>query len=240
MSQAGKSEAPKTDVIAKVTHTGLDPKAAEKKLALSGPSASSSATAPSTASASASTAAATTPAPVTATATPAVLGLDDLAADDDMIELVSKEQRKFKVSKKAAIASTLVKTAIENDKDAKEVTLVHIETAIVQKVVDYMNHHTTVPPRKIEKPLKSTNLRELVDDFDAKFVDTIDQETMFKLLLAANYMDIKSLLLLMCAKVASLMKGKTPDQIRKTFNIRSDYTPEEEEEVRKEHRDLIE
>lgn len=39
-------------------------------------------------------------------------------------------------------------------------------------------------------------------------------------------MDVKSLLYLMCAKVASLMKGKTPDQIRKTFNIRSDYTPQ--------------
>jgi len=63
---------------------------------------------------------------------------------------------------------------------------------------------------------------------------------MFKLLLAANYMDIKSLLMLMCAKVASLLKGKSPEQIRKTFNIRSDYTPEEEEEVRREHKDLIE
>jgi hypothetical protein len=33
---------------------------------------------------------------------------------------------------------------------------------------------------------------------------------------------------------------KTPDQIRKTFNIRGDCgTPEEEEEIRQMHRDLL-
>ena len=53
-------------------------------------------------------------------------------------------------------------------------------------------------------------------------------------------MDIQPLLFLMCAKVASLMRGKTPEEIRRTFNIRSDYTPEEEEQVRKEHKDLLE
>ena len=70
-------------------------------------------------------------------------------------------------------------------------------------------------------------MKELVDDWDANFTDT-NQDVMFKTLLvggqfnviyssqiacvamrgqAANYMDIKPLLMLMCAKVASLMKG---------------------------------
>ena len=49
---------------------------------------------------------------------------------------------------------------------------------------------------------------------------------------AANYMDIKPLLDLTCAKVASMIKGRTPDEIRKIFNISSDFTPEEEIKVR--------
>lgn len=65
------------------------------------------------------------------------------------------------------------------------------------------------------------------------------QEFLFKLLLAANYLNIRPLLALCCAKVASLMKGRTPDQIRAVFNIRNDYTQAEEEEVRKEYKDLI-
>ena len=53
---------------------------------------------------------------------------------------------------------------------------------------------------------------------------------------AANYMDIKSLLDLTCAKVASMIKGKTPEDIRKTFNIVNDFTPEEEAKVREENK----
>jgi S-phase kinase-associated protein 1 len=32
-----------------------------------------------------------------------------------------------------------------------------------------------------------------------------------------------------------MIKGKTPDEIRKTFNIKNDFTPAEEEQVRKEN-----
>lgn len=46
-----------------------------------------------------------------------------------------------------------------------------------------------------------------------------------QMILAANYMDIKSLLDLCCAKVASMIKGKTTEEIRKTFNIKNDFTP---------------
>ena len=49
-------------------------------------------------------------------------------------------------------------------------------------------------------------------------------------------MDVKPLLDLTCAKVASMIKGKTPEQIRKTFNIVNDFTPEEEEAVRAENK----
>ncbi len=54
--------------------------------------------------------------------------------------------------------------------------------------------------------------------------------------MAANYLDIKSLLDLSCAKIATLIKGKTPEEIRKTFNIVNDFTPEEEAQIREENK----
>ncbi|PHT43410.1 E3 ubiquitin ligase complex SCF subunit sconC [Capsicum baccatum] len=51
---------------------------------------------------------------------------------------------------------------------------------------------------------------------------------------AANYLNIKSLLDLTCQTVVDMIKGKTPEEIRKTFNIKNNFTPEEEEEVRRE------
>ena len=52
---------------------------------------------------------------------------------------------------------------------------------------------------------------------------------------AANYLDIKPLLDLTCKTVANMIKNKSPEEIRSTFNIQNDFTPEEEEQVRKEN-----
>ena len=62
----------------------------------------------------------------------------------------------------------------------------------------------------------------------------------FDLILGANYMDIKPLLELASSKVASIIKSKTTEEIRKTFNIINDFTPEEEQQIIKENKWYIE
>jgi len=163
-----------------------------------------------------------------------VKGLDDGGADE-VLKLVSQELEKIPVPKKVAMMSELVKTMAEGDKEEKEIPLPNVKSAVLNKVVAYMKYHVDNPAKEIEKPLKSANMNEVVSQWDADFVD-VDQELLFELILAANYMDIKPLLDLTCAKVASMIKGKTPEQIRKTFNITNDFTPEEEEAVRAENK----
>merc|ERR1711964_751571 len=55
--------------------------------------------------------------------------------------------------------------------------------------------------------------------WDATFIDNIEKtmgkKMIFKIILAANYMAIKSLLHLGCAKIATLIKGKSPEEIKK-------------------------
>ena len=158
--------------------------------------------------------------------------------------LVSQEGDKFEVPKNVAMMSELVKTMIRTDDDDddddeaedQEIPLVNVKNKVLVKVIEFCKYHTENGPMKeIEKPLKSPDMKEVVSAWDADFVQ-IEQEMLFELILAANYMDIKSLLDLTCAKVASMIKGKTPEEIRKTFNIVNDFTPEEEAQVREENK----
>lgn len=160
---------------------------------------------------------------------------DDLGEEDIMLTLCSAEGDKYPIKKSVAVQSELVKTMWEGDKDEKDIPLPNVKGPTLKKVVEFMEYHKENATKEIEKPLKSANMHEVVPEWDANFVET-DQETLFELILAANYMDIKPLLDLTCAKVASMIKGKTPEEIRKRFNIQNDFTPEEEEAVRAENK----
>lgn len=59
----------------------------------------------------------------------------------------------------------------------------------------------------------------------------VDQGILFDLVLAANYLDIQALLDVTCKIVANMMNGKTPEEIRKTFNIYNDFSPAEEAQI---------
>lgn len=57
---------------------------------------------------------------------------------------------------------------------------------------------------------------------------------LFHLIAAANYLDIKGLFAVACKTVANMMKGKSPEEIRKIFDIEDELTEEEREIIRKE------
>eukprot|EP00922_Rhytidocystis_sp_ex-Travisia-forbesii_P033383 GHVS01049614.1.p1 GENE.GHVS01049614.1~~GHVS01049614.1.p1 ORF type:complete len:165 (-),score=24.32 GHVS01049614.1:151-645(-) len=151
------------------------------------------------------------------------------------VKLISAEQEEIMVERDVAVMSSLVKTMLEDSNDA--VPLPQVRTAVLEKIVDYCRYHNAHPEDTVEipKPLKSANIADVVCDWDAKFVD-IELGMINEIIVAANFMDIKPLLDLTCAKIASLIKGKTPEEIRKQFNITNDFTPEEEAQIREENK----
>ena len=65
-------------------------------------------------------------------------------------------------------------------------------------------------------------------EWDAEFVE-VDQSTLFDLLLAANYLNIKSLQDLTSQKMVDMIKGKSPDEIHKILNIKDDFAKRKKE-----------
>ena len=121
-------------------------------------------------------------------------------------------------------------------------------------MIEWCEHHKNDPPAANEDETDSRKKTTDIEEWDQKFMQ-VDQEMLFEIILvcrsssssktlhadyllfaqAANYLDIKALLDVGCKTVANMIKGKSPEEIRKTFNIQNDYTPEEEDQIRREN-----
>nr|GEY49458.1 SKP1-like protein 1B [Tanacetum cinerariifolium] len=145
-----------------------------------------------------------------------------MASSTKVIVLKSSDGKTFELDEMVALESHTIKHMIEDECADTIIPLPNVTSRILSKVIEYCKKHVEAPA---EQDLKS---------FDTNFVK-VDQGTLFDLIMAANYLNIKSLLDLTCQTVADMIKGKTPEEIRKAFNIKNDFTREEEEEVRREN-----
>ncbi|CAD8047432.1 unnamed protein product [Paramecium primaurelia] len=155
---------------------------------------------------------------------------------ENKVKLSTQDGVIIEVDKEVACKSHLINTIIDDTGSEEEIPLPNVKSSILKKVIQYCELHRNDTPPEIEKPLRSNNLSDCVEQKDAEFIDIPNLEELFDIILAANYLDIKSLLDLSCAKVATYIKGKTPEEIRKTFNIQNDLTQEEEQQIREENK----
>ena len=136
-----------------------------------------------------------------------------------------------------ACMSALIGVMLADDDDKDEtavIPLLDVTVATMDKVVIFLQTHMGNPMKKIQKPIQTNELNVIVGDWDADFVN-VDQEPLFKIILAANYLDVPDLLDLGICKIACMVKDKEPEDIKKLFNIEADITPEEEKLVRDEN-----
>lgn len=76
---------------------------------------------------------------------------------------------------------------------------------ILSKVIEYCKYHVDAGKKEgADKPKD-----EEIKNWDIEFVK-VDQATLFDLILAANYLNIKGLLDLTCHHVAQMIKGGSP------------------------------
>lgn len=153
------------------------------------------------------------------------------------IKLQSCDSEIFTIDYEVAKCSATIKTMVEDlgleEGDEEIVPLPNVNSAILRKVIQWATYHKDDPPLPEDEENKEKRTDD-ISSWDSDFLK-VDQGTLFELILAANYLDIKGLLDVTCKTVANMIKGKTPEEIRKTFNIRNDFNPAEEEQVRKEN-----
>ncbi|CAE6064923.1 unnamed protein product [Arabidopsis arenosa] len=155
------------------------------------------------------------------------------------IVLTSSDDESFEVDEAVARKLQIIAHMIDDDCADKAIPLQNVTGKILAVVIEYCKKHVNDVDDSDDVEAISENVdeeakKELVT-WDAEFMKNIDMETMFQLLLAANYLNVKSLLDLTSQTVADYIKDMTPQEVRELFNIENDFTPEEEEEIRKEN-----
>ncbi|XP_055332078.1 S-phase kinase-associated protein 1-like [Paramacrobiotus metropolitanus] len=179
---------------------------------------------------------------------------------DQKVTLESKDEHTIEVELNAIKHSKLIKEMLTNlgqwpnadgspSKPIKEgdesIPLAEVKFSVLEKIVEWLNQYKDQP--ELAEDEESVILRRLDDvaDWDKEWLGKMRRGQIYELVQGANYMNVRGLVESCCKTIASWLKNKTAEQIREEFGIKNDFTPEEEERIRREtewcepDRDLI-
>ncbi|ETO13755.1 Suppressor of kinetochore protein 1 [Reticulomyxa filosa] len=147
-----------------------------------------------------------------------------------------KDGKSFSIKKKYCKLSNFVMTILKGDPTAKEIEVRQVGSDTLENIVKYLNEHKGEEPPPLPCPVRSTEMSQIVSvKWDAEFIDAFDKKAIFEIILVCMFFldifssqtcirihnmagkipklttriyffDIKSLLHLGCAKIATLIK----------------------------------
>ncbi len=141
----------------------------------------------------------------------------------EMIILSGKDSITVKVPLDIAKMSVTIKNLMEDlfDEDNENIIPVPaVNGVILNKIFEFCNYiHTNQE--------EYDNVKAWIDDksftssLSQWFIDymNVDQQTMFEIILGANFLDIQMLLNMECKHVASIIRNKTPEELRTLFEM---------------------
>jgi len=171
--------------------------------------------------------------------------------DDRVLKFISKDGKAFEIPQGVAKMSELIAGMLKVFEDAPDSTSdvpidLDISGDILEKIITYLKWHYE-NPRALDIPEEDKEEEEedntgmddgafkykRTDDiieWDKAFIN-VENPVLFEMLLAANYLNVRILLDLILKAIANQIKGKTTEEIRQHFNIKNDFTPEEEKQI---------
>lgn len=118
-----------------------------------------------------------------------------------MVLLTTSDNEHFTVDRDIAERSVLIKQMIEDIGETDQpIPLPNVSSSVLAKVLEYCSHHRNDLPTTGDDADEMRRRATDISEWDAKFIQ-VDQEMLFEIILAANYLDIKSLLDVGCKTV---------------------------------------
>lgn len=154
-----------------------------------------------------------------------------------IIKLKSSDDKVFEVDVKVAQLWCTIKTMLQDlgmiEDDEEPIPLSNVTGSILGLVVKWSTYHKddVSPANEDEDEEEPWKKADDICEWDREFLKELAPGTLLELALAANYLDVNSLMNLTCKTIASMIRGKTPAQIKEKFNLNDSDVPMEEDSV---------
>ena len=148
------------------------------------------------------------------------------------IRLISSDNQKLTIDIKSCEKSKLLKDILIDYEKEEDLPLPEVDSETLKYIIEYLEHYKNSEPIPIEKPLKSNDIKIVLEKqpWDLEYISKLSEESLHKLISAANYMDIYPLLSLSCCRIACELQDKPISEIQKFIGIECDMTEEQKKE----------
>ncbi|GJY79305.1 SKP1-like protein 1B [Tanacetum coccineum] len=170
-----------------------------------------------------------------------------------MLKLMSKDEHVFEIKQSLVIQSVTIKALVDDDCASSVIPLPNVDAKNITLVIEFLKKQALFTAakdaytqlenkeegaenaeKKRAKEEEKKKLDLLENDVKSVYKD-LENDALIEVILAANYLDIQALMDATCQQMADNIKHKKPEEVRKILHIPNDFTPEEEEDVRKEN-----
>lgn len=135
-----------------------------------------------------------------------------------VVLVVGADRTRFEVAPEVARLSVTLRNLMEDVGCAQPIPVEGVSSTAMARIVQWCTRYLAN-----------------ADDAARDVIREMTHDEIFDLMTSANYLDIEPLFDALCLAVADMIRGKRPEEIRSTFGIENDFTPEEEETVRREN-----
>ncbi|KAJ6852085.1 SKP1-like protein 1A [Iris pallida] len=135
------------------------------------------------------------------------------------ITLKSCDGEEFEVEQVVAEESQTIRHMIEDGCAENGIPLPNVNSRILSKVIEFCKKHVEHAAASSSSKGEDKSADDEIKAWDGDFVK-VDQATLFDLILAANYLNIKGLLDLTCQTVADMIKGRHPRRFGRPLTLR--------------------
>lgn len=151
------------------------------------------------------------------------------------IEYMCTPSKKFKVPLSAARMSVTISNFLDDmGEDSQPIPITWLPECpirIFDMIVEYMIHYRNDPTKFVRELDEKDKETGPLCSYDKRLVERCSINELFGMMIMANFLDLSVLLDLLAYRVSTFLKGKTPEEIRKTFNITSNLSREEHIEM---------